>query len=104
MAMQDVDGLPDAVKSATERGSVGRVLLGPGGLSSGAAREDGSVLWVIAWDGQRWQAKTGASIAEVPGGTWVGLLRAGDGGRSAPHFLRWPQPGAVIGTPVVLTP
>jgi hypothetical protein len=102
MPISDVEGLPEAVRAAPERGSVGQVLLGPSGQLSDASSTPDAALWAIAWDGQRWLARTGSSIAEIPPGAWVALLRVQDGARSTPLFLRWPHPGVMVGTPVVL--
>jgi hypothetical protein len=100
LSLSDVDGLPDSVKAAPERGSVGRVLLGPEGL----VVDSSDTLWLIAWNGQRWQARTAAAMNEITPGTWVALLRADDRVRSAPLMLRWPDPAVSIGAPVVLNP
>lgn len=106
IAIADVEGLPAAIKAAPERGSVGRVLLGPGGLSTEGASADRTAasFWLIAWNGRRWQARTGGAIAEIPAGAWVALLRADEESRSAPLVFRWPHPDVAIGAPVVLNP
>ena len=104
MTIAEVDGLPVEAKASPERGSVGRVLLGPDGLldaDAPAAQRRGS-LWLVAWNGERWQARPGSEIALVRAGTWVAMLRVADGSRSAPLMLRWPNSAVAAGAPVIL--
>jgi hypothetical protein len=105
MSIADVDGLPAEVKASPERGVVGRVLLGPDGLSDAEETRDqrGGSFWLVAWNGERWQARAAGEIDRIPAGTWIALMRVVGGSRSAPVVLRWPDPAVTVGAPVVLS-
>jgi hypothetical protein len=104
LAAADVQGLPAELEAAPERGSLGRITLGPDGVGSSLAAVDPHKIWLLAWDGQRWLARSSDRWAEIDPGAWVAIIYATPDSRSAPVFVRWPPREVAVGAPLVLIP